>query len=460
MRRYLPAGIEVGGTAFSREDESPGSNVRRVFPFASATRAKAITILATVAITLVVVLAILNLTTGEKPVRKHVEHLYSVADPQFQRTLGVLLGPDILPGNRFEVLRNGDEIFPSMLDAIRHAQKTITFETYIYWSGRIGDTFADALAERARAGVKVHVLLDWIGSAKMEERLLKKMRDAGVEVRVFHKPRWYTLDKLNNRTHRKLLVVDGVVGFTGGVGIGDEWTGHAQDPDHWRDTHFKAEGLIVAQMQAVFNDNWMKATGNVLHGDAYFPPIRAGGDARGQVFSSSPSGGSQSMQVMYLLMINAAVHSIELSSAYFLPDDLARDTIVAAVRRGVRVRIITPGRFTDAALARRASRAGWGDLLRAGVEIYEYEPTMYHCKVLVADDLLVSVGSTNFDDRSFRLNDEASLNIYDAAFAKRQVEIFEDDLTHSRRISLEEWESRPWTEKLMEHSAALLGPQL
>jgi cardiolipin synthase len=424
------------------------------------TRARAVTIFATVAVTLVAVLAVLNITTGEKPVRKHVEHLYSIGDPQFQRTLGVLLGPVILPGNRFEVLLNGDEIFPAMLDAIRRAQRTITFETYIYWSGRTGDAFANALAERARAGVKVHVLLDWVGSARMEERLLRIMKAAGVEVRKFHAPRWYTLDKLNNRTHRKLLVVDGVVGFTGGVGIGDEWTGHAQDPDHWRDTHFRAEGPVVAQMQAVFNSNWMKATGTVLHGEAYFPPIHPVGDARGQMFSSSPSGGSESMQLMYLLIINAAVRSIELSSAYFLPDELARDTIIAAVRRGVHVRIITPGRFTDAALARRASRALWGDLLRAGVEIYEYEPTMYHCKVLVADTLLVSVGSTNFDDRSFRLNDEASLNVYDPPFAKRQVEVFEQDLAHSRRISLEEWESRPWTEKLWEHAVSFLGPQL
>ena len=426
----------------------------------ATTRAKAVTIAASVAITLVVVLAALNLMTGEKPVKKHIEHLYAISDAQFERTLGVLLGPNILPGNRFEVLLNGDQIFPPMLDAIRHAQKTITFETYIYWSGRIGQEFADALAERARAGVMVHVLLDWVGSVKMDERLIKIMQDAGVEVRRYHAPHWYTIDKLNNRTHRKLLIVDGVVGFTGGVGIGDEWAGHAQDPDHWRDTHFKGEGPVVAQMQAVFNDNWTKATGNVLHGEAYFPPLRPAGDARGQVFASSPSGGSESMQLMYLLIINAAVRSIELSSAYFLPDDLARDTIVAAVRRGVRVRVITPGRFTDAALARRASRAMWGDLLRAGVEIYEYEPTMYHCKVLVADDLLVSAGSTNFDDRSFRLNDEESLNVYDAAFARQQVRVFEQDLARSRRITLAEWEARPWTEKLWEHAVSLLGPQL
>jgi cardiolipin synthase len=408
-----------------------------------STRAKVATILATIAVTLVVVVAALNLMTGEKPIRRHLEHLYAIADPQFQRTLGVLLGPVILPDNRFEVLLNGDRIFPAMLAAIRGAQRTITFETYIYWSGRIGDEFANALAERARAGVKVHVLLDWVGSARMEERLLREMEDAG-----------------NNRTHRKLLVVDGVIGFTGGVGIGDEWSGHAQDPEHWRDTHFRAEGPVVAQMQAVFNDNWTRATGNVLHGEEYFPAIRPAGSAPGQMFSSSPSGGSQSMQLMYLLMINAAVRSIELSSAYFLPDELARDTIVAAVQRGVRVRVITPGSFTDAALARRASRALWGDLLRAGVEIYEYQPTMYHCKVLVVDGLLVSVGSTNFDDRSFRLNDEASLNIYDPTFARQQVDVFEQDLARSRRISLEEWERRPWTEKAWERAAALLGPQL
>ena len=432
----------------------------RLIRLTAATRAKAATIAASVAVTLVVVLAALNLMTGEKPVKKRIEHLYAISDAQFERTLGVLLGPNILPDNRFEVLLNGDEIFPPMLEAIRHARTTITFETYIYWSGRIGQEFADALAERARAGVKVHVLLDWVGSVKMDERLIKIMQDAGVEVRRYHAPHWYTIDKLNNRTHRKLLIVDGVVGFTGGVGIGDEWAGHAQDPDHWRDTHFKAEGPVVTQMQAVFNDNWTKATGNVLHGEAYFPPIRPAGDARGQVFASSPSGGSESMQLMYLLIINAAVRSIELSSAYFLPDELARDTIVAAVRRGVRVRVIAPGRFTDAALARRASRAMWGDLLRAGVEIYEYEPTMYHCKVLVADDRLVSAGSTNFDDRSFRLNDEESLNVYDAAFARQQVQVFEQDLARSHRVTLAEWEARPWTEKLWERAVSLLGPQL
>ncbi|MGH8712469.1 MAG: phospholipase D-like domain-containing protein [Casimicrobiaceae bacterium] len=418
------------------------------------------TIVISVAATLLAVFVGLNLTTGEKRIREQLQHRYAIHDPQFQRTMGVLLGPVIVQGNRFETLLNGDEIFPSMLQAIRGAKKSISFETYIYWSGDIGKTFADALSERARSGVKVHVLLDWLGSSKMDEALLSEMRDAGVAIRRYHAPRWYNLNKLNNRTHRKILVVDGRVGFTGGVGIAPEWTGHAQDPEHWRDSHFRVEGPVAAQMQAVFGDNWVKATGEVLDGADYFPPLAAAGDGAAQMFASSPSGGSESMELMYLLMIAAAEHSIDLSSSYFVPDELARDTLVAALKRGVRIRIITPGPHIDSETVRRASRALWGDLLEAGAEIHEYQPTMFHCKVLVADALVVSVGSTNFDDRSFRLNDEASLNVYDAAFAAHQIEVFERDLKASRRISLDEWRRRPLAEKAWEHAASLLGPQI
>ena len=267
---------------------------------------KARIVVVTALVTLLGVLLALNLMVGEKQVKRELTHQYSIHDPQFQRTLGVMLGPVILRGNRFEVLLNGDEIFPSMLQAIRSARRTISFETYIYWSGRIGRDFADALAERARAGVKVHVLLDWVGSSKMESQFLATMESAGVQVQKFHQPSWYNLSKLNNRTHRKLLVIDGTTGFTGGVGIADEWTGHAQDPEHWRDTHFKVDGPVVAQMQAVFADNWLKATGVVLHGGDYFPSVVPAGDGAAQMFASSPSGGSESMELMYLLIINAA----------------------------------------------------------------------------------------------------------------------------------------------------------
>ena len=402
----------------------------------------------------------LNLGAGEKRITQQVRHRYAVADPQFLRAMGVLLGPALVEGNRVDTLLNGDRIFTAMLEAIASARRTITFETYIYWSGDIGRKFADALAERARAGVKVHVLLDAVGSMKLDKAALETMRNAGVELQIYHPVRWYTLDKLNNRTHRKLLVVDGRVGFTGGVGIADKWAGDAQDPDHWRDTHYRVEGPAVAQMQAAFMDNWTKVTGKVLHTVDYFPPPAAAGNHYAQVFQSSIEGGAESMHLMYLLSIAAAARSIDLSMAYFAPDGVALEALRDALRRGVRVRIILPGPHTDADLVQSASRAKWGELLKAGAEMHLYQPTMFHCKVLVVDGLWTSVGSTNFDNRSFRLNDEANLNVYDAGVASLQIRIFEDDLKRSRRVSYEEWADRPWTEKLADRAAALFNSQL
>ncbi|MDN8614478.1 phospholipase D-like domain-containing protein [Variovorax ginsengisoli] len=414
----------------------------------------------TFVLTLAATLLVLNFRSGEKKLDEQVRREYALHDPQYQHVLGVMLGPPITHGNRFEALYNGDQIFPPMLAAIRGARQSITFETYIYWSGDIGKAFADALAERARAGVKVHVLLDWLGSAKVDEAFLREMEDAGVEIRKFHKPVWYDITRMNNRTHRKLLVVDGRIGFTGGVGIAPNWTGSAQDAEHWRDSHFKVEGPVVAQMQAVFMDNWVKVSGDVLHGRRYFPPIEPVGEGRAQMFSSSPSGGSESMHLMYLLSIAAATRTIDLSSAYFVPDDLTVGALVAAMRRGVRVRIITPGPIIDSQTVRGASRASWGPLLEAGAQMSEYQPTMFHCKVFTVDGLLVSVGSTNFDNRSFRLNDEANLNIYDEDFAAAQTAQFEADLKQSRQLTLAAWRDRPLTEKAMEHVAAWLSSQL
>lgn len=418
--------------------------------------------LACILLSLVAMLLVINFSSGEKQITQKVPRLYSLEDPQFQRTMGAMLGPQILDGNHFKTLLNGDQIFPSMLEAIRGAQKSVNLETYIYWAGDIGRTFANALSERARAGVPVHVLIDWVGSSKMEPALLEEMRKSGVQIRKFHPLRWYNLGRLNDRTHRKLLVVDGRIGFTGGVGIAPEWTGHAQDPQHWRDSHFRVEGPVVAQMQAVLLDNWTKTTGEVLHGSAYFPPLPALREpsGRAQVFSSSPEGGSESMHLMYLLAITAAQRSIDISNSYFVPDEMTRHALTDALQRGVRVRILTPGNHIDAETVRESSRGLWGELLRLGAQIHEYQPTMFHCKVMVVDGLMVSVGSTNFDDRSFRMNDESNLNIYDAAFAREQTAVFEDDLRHARQVTYAAWQARPWTEKLREKAASWLAPAL
>jgi cardiolipin synthase len=418
------------------------------------------TILATVALTALAVLVIANFSLGDKKIDQPVESLYAVSDPQFRRTMDVMLGFAILPGNRVEALVNGDRIFPSMLEAIRGARKSITFETYIYWSGEIGKEFVSALSERARAGVAVHVLVDWFGSWKIDKALLREMREAGAQVVLYNPLRWNTLTHMNNRTHRKLLVVDGKIGFTGGAGIADEWTGNAQDEKHWRDTHFRLEGPAVAQMQSAFMENWIEATGAVLHGENYFPALDRRGPAEAQVFVSSPGGGGESAQFLYLLSIASAGKSIRMSASYFVPDNVEVDAFTAALKRGVRVQIILPGPLTDSETTRRASRADWGPLLRAGAEIYEYQPTMFHVKVLVVDGMWTTVGSTNFDSRSFSVNDEANLNVYDRDFATAQERIFEEDLKRARRITLEEWQNRPWSQKLWERTMALFSAQL
>jgi cardiolipin synthase len=413
-----------------------------------------------VAATGLVVLIAANLSLGNKAIDRHMAHEYSVAEPQFARTLNVMLGPGLLAGNRARTLLNGDEIFPAMLEAIRGARRSITFETYIYWQGKVGAEFTEALVERARAGVKVHFMYDALGSGKIDKHYVEQMKAAGVQVARYNPPRWNTLARENNRTHRKLLVIDGRIGFTGGVGIADEWSGNAQDPKHWRDTHYRVEGPAAAQMQAAFMENWIETTGNVLHGEDYFPKIAPSGPHVAQVFVSSPGGGGESTQLMYLLSIAAAAKSIQLSAAYFVPDEVEIATLVAALKRGVKLQIIVPGPVIDNKVVRRASRAAWGELLRAGAEIHEYQPTMFHVKVMVVDGLWTSVGSTNFDSRSFSTNDEANLNVMDPGFAAIQRKVFESDLTRSRRITLEEWQRRPWAEKLWEHSLGLLSSQL
>ena len=419
-----------------------------------------LTILITFCVTVFLTVLLLNLRAGEKQIRYALSHDFTVEDPQFLLSMGQLLGPGILPGNRIKALQNGDQIFPAMLAAIHSARKTITLETYIYWSGNIGEKFSEALCERALAGVKVHVMLDWAGCGKLEAKYLDDMKAAGVEVERYHPIRWHTIARINNRTHRKLLVVDGRIGFTGGVGVADQWTGNAESKEYWRDSHYQLEGPAVAQMQAAFGDNWIKTRAKVLLGPDYYPPLKSSGDSLAQVFRSSRGEGSESVRLMYLLSIASAAKTIRLQGAYFVPDDLAIKTFISARRRGVKIEIIVPGPHSDAQIVQGASRSLWGALLDAGVEIYEYQPTMYHCKVIIVDDVWVSVGSTNFDDRSFRLNDEANLNIYDAVFAAEQIERFEDDKSKSRRMTRAEFKDRSAAGKLFDRISVSLRRQL
>jgi cardiolipin synthase len=409
-----------------------------------------LTIVLSIAGTLVIVILVQNFRKPEKEPHHKIKRFYDIRSSQLQREMGALLGPAIVAGNSVQALENGDEIFPAMLAAIAAAQRSITLETYIYWSGTVGEQFAEVLIERARAGVHTHVMLDWVGCDKLSQELIARMQHAGVEVERYHALHWYSLGRLNNRTHRKVLIVDGRVGFTGGVGIADQWRGHAQDPEHWRDMHFEVTGPVVAQLQAAFLDNWIKTTGNVLHGEDYFPVLGATGEQAMQMFISSPKGGSESMRLMYLTAITAAERTIDIEAAYFIPDMLMIRELVTACKRGVRLRVLLPGEHTDSQTARVASKRGWGPLLEHGAQILIYQPTMLHCKMLIFDEYMVSVASTNFDMRSFELNDEASLNVYDPDFANDMTAVFERDLRSSTPYTYAHWQGRGWRERMAE----------
>lgn len=419
-----------------------------------------ITVVLTALVTALVFILLFNLKSPGKRIEHEIEAKHPLTHPEVQRSIGELLGPPLLEGNRIRALHNGDEIFPAMLEAIRNARTSITFESFIYWKDEIGDEFSDALAERARAGVAVSVLLDWVGSREFCEKHLQKMKQSGVQVRAYRPLRWYNLSRLNNRTHRKILVIDGQRGFTGGVGIADQWKGRARNSDEWRDSHFFVEGPVVAQLQAAFTDNWLATHPMVPHGASYFPPLETLGAAKAQVFKSSPEEGSGSVRLMYLYSMAHAQKSILIANSYFAPDRHVLQILVRAARKGVKIRVILPGPEIDTPLTRRVSRASWGPLLEAGIEISEYQPTMFHCKYMIVDGVWVSVGSTNLDNRSFRLNDECNLNVIDSDFAAEMTEVFEKDRQKSKQVTLKDWQNRPLWEKALEKTASLLHSQV
>jgi len=411
-------------------------------------------------LTLVATLVVANLGDQQKDIDYRFTRISDVGSREFRLTLENMMGPSAVEGNRITTYQNGNEIFPAMLRAIRGAKETINFESYIYISGETGNRFVDALAERARAGVKVHLLIDWAGSQKIEDGMIDRLRNAGVEVRFFHPLGWFTITRMNNRTHRKLLIVDAKIGFTGGVGISDDWEGDGKTPGRWRDSHFKVVGPVVGQLQSTFTDDWVATSPNVLYGKEYFPPIEPVGPVRAQMFKSAPREGAASAELMYLLAIRAAKREILLQYAYFVPGELALKSLHDARARGVRIRLIVPGAQVDSEWTRLASRQNYGELLEDGVEIYEYQPALYHVKAMIIDDAFASVGSTNFDDRSFRLNSEANLNVFDEGFARTLKTAFEADLALSKRVTLEEWKRRSLKEKTLGALVTLIDNQL
>lgn len=416
-------------------------------------------ILIGVAATLLVVLLVLNAMPQEKQLGKPLKGVSGVVSDQFRVEVSSVLGPAVLDGNQIRDLQNGNEIFPAMIKAIREARSSINLETYIYWSGEVSERFIAALTERARAGVAVHVLVDWVGARKMKEDVISRLRSAGVEFQYFHPLSWYTIDRVNNRTHRKILIVDGRVGFTGGADIADAWDGDAKRPDHWRDMMFRVTGPIVGQMQAVFEDNWITTTGEILLGTDYYPTLAKTGNIALQMFSSSPEGGSANMQLMYLMAINGARSSIDLEAAYFIPDHLTMRALQRALKRGVKIRIVVPGPHAGP-ITRDASQTDWGKMLEAGGHIYRFHPSLFHSKMMVVDRYLTIVGSANFDNRSFQLNDEANLNIYDHAFGAHMTDVVDGDIARSKEVSLAQWQQRPWMQKFNDWLASLVDAQL
>lgn len=373
-----------------------------------------------------------------------------VGHPTFAATLAAYVGAAAVSGNHVDILLNGDEIFPAKLRAIKGARISINYAQYVWEEGQESLDIANALADRCRAGVAVNVLLDGVGSLSMPAEYRQVMVDSGCKVETFRPLSQFALDKVNYRNHRRILVADGRVGITGGSGTSGKWGGNGQKENHWRDTDAWAEGPVVEQLQGAFVENWLEATGIALGGGDYFPsPVEVKGDVAAQAVRSSPSGGSGAMYTMYLLAMASAQKTIYITNPYFLPDEKMMETLVETARRGVKVTLLLPGAI-DHNLVRQASRSELGKLLLAGIEIYEYSPAMLHAKTMVVDSRWATVGSTNLDRRSFALNDEINLVVYNHGVAQRLERVFKDDLSRSKQVTYEGWKDRGFFSRFLE----------
>jgi cardiolipin synthase len=380
------------------------------------------------------------------------EQLPSNDSPEFLLLAEAMVDAKVNRTGTLEVLKNGPTFYSAELDAIRNARRSVNLEAYIFQKSAIGTKYLEAMAERARSGVAVNVVLDAFGSAGATRSFFRPLLDAGGKVRWYNSPAWYRMTRLDNRTHRELLIVDGQIGFIGGAGVADQWFSGSHGQPRWRDTVVRIEGESVTNLQATFAENWLHTSGELLAGNAYFPEIACSQKTAAMVINSTPTvGGSTRARVLFQLLLASARHTISITTPYFLPDrSLTRELCRAIEERGVKLRILVPGHKSDHLLTRSTSRGGYGPLLKAGAEVYEYEPSMIHAKVLCVDGLWGVVGSTNFDNRSFGINDEVNLAVCDSAFAERLERDMSGDLEQSRRVSLEEWQTRPVTERAPE----------
>ena len=410
------------------------------------------------AVAAVVALAALGAGCASYPRYRYQPRL-TAAGADVQAALSIAGGNEVSDGNKVDVLVNGDQVFPAMLEAIRGARNNIHLETYIFRDGEIGRRFVDALVERARAGVKVRLLLDGIGSLGFGEGNEAKLREAGAQVVFFRPLKLSNLFKLHLRTHRKYLIVDGRIGFTGGICIDDSWMGNADRPDRWRETQVRVEGPVARQMQSGFARAWLEATGELLSAQALYPTIDRVGDQRCQIMESAPGFKGNPARLSFLVAVASAKRSIDVTNAYFVPDGVALEALEKAAQRGVQVRLLLPSRNTDVKSVRYAGRSYYRRLLEAGVGIYEYEPSRLHAKTMVVDGEWATVGSTNLDRRSFVWNYESNLNCFDRRVAEELTRIYEADLAKSSKVELAAWKKRPFGERVLETFYGLFRSQ-
>jgi cardiolipin synthase len=410
---------------------------------------------AVVVISLLVAGALLAIAQDQTTLK--IESAHAIDDPQFPGYTASLLGAFATGGNSYTVLTNGDQIFPAMLTAVQNARRRISFETYIYNKGSVGEQFTQAFEAAARRGVQVNMVIDSMGSSKIPTEWQDRLRAAGAKVGQFGEPKWYALEELNYRTHRKILVVDGSVGFTGGVGLDDQWLGHAQDRDHWRDTMVRVEGPVVRMMEGAFNENFIETLGPVT--PEVDPPIQIPAEPldSAMVLRSSPSGGSNDLKRLYLVAMAASRRTLDICSPYFVTDESTEWSLQRARQRGVRVRVLVEGDLTDAKPVKYASRQAYQRLMDQGIEIYEYQPTMMHTKAMIIDGAWSMFGSANFDNRSLELNDEMNVAVSDRGLASRLLQDFEQDLRSARRLDPGQWRQRSALEKSREYFWSYFG---